>query len=424
MSIPMKTELSSGMKTALPVLLTLIKHGHEAVFVGGAVRDLMLGLEDKDVDIATSALPEQTMALFPKCIGTGLQHGTVTVMVEGNGYEVTTYRQESPYEDHRRPGSVQFIGNLEGDLLRRDFTINAMALGADGELHDPFGGLEDLKNRRLRCVGDPDARLQEDALRMLRGVRFIGTYGLSPTLSTWRALRRHRALLRHVAMERVQAELDKMVDGPAPERSLAWLSLSGLLKHTREELNLPEPIDCIDLSWLGELPGKDNRYAALFIACGMDGAAAFSCMSKLRFSGKRMDAVRNRLDMHARYLLVPEEADEDSLWRKTVLEYGREAAAEWLEMALLLPDELAPGIAGKGGGYRHVMESLPVSSARELSVNGAELAEALGKKPGPWTREMLLRLLHAVADGELLNHKEVLISQGMKWTMESNHEPK
>ncbi|MHA7963474.1 CCA tRNA nucleotidyltransferase [Paenibacillus sp. CAU 1782] len=420
MSIPMKTELSCGMKAALPVLLKLIQHGHEAVFVGGAVRDLILGLEDKDVDIATSALPEQTMALFPKCIGTGLQHGTVTVMVEGNGYEVTTYRQESPYEDHRRPGGVEFIHDLEGDLLRRDFTINAMALGAEGELHDPFGGLEDLKNRRLRCVGDPDARLQEDALRMLRGVRFIGTYGLTPSLSTWKALRRHRALLRHVAMERVQAELDKMLDGVDPSRSLVWLQRSGLLKHTREELELPDLAGCRDLPWLEKLSGKDNRYSALFIACGMDGAAAYSCMSKLRFSGKRMDAIRNRLNIHYRHLFVPEGADEASLWRKTVLEYGSEAASEWLEMTLLLPDDLAPGVTGKSDDFRRTMENLPITSARELNVNGAELAEALGRKPGPWTREMLLRLLHAVADGELPNHKEVLISQGKNWTMESS----
>lgn len=412
----MMAELSSGMKAALPVLYRLQEHGYEAVFVGGAVRDLLLGLEDKDVDIASSATPEQTMSIFPKCIGTGLQHGTVTVMEEGVGYEVTTYRQESPYEDHRRPAGVTFIGDLEGDLLRRDFTINAMALGPEGKLHDPFGGLEDLKRMRLRCVGNPDARLQEDALRMLRAIRFIGTYRLTPVLSTWRALRSHRALLRHVAMERVQSELDKMLAGKEPMRGLAWLAASGLLEQTKEPLLLPRP-EIKDLSWLAEVAGVDGRYAALFIALRADADSAGACLMSLRMSKKRTEAITACLRVYNELLEPGGLEEKQAAWRRIILAHGRETALRSLGVLERLPEAMAPGLAELTPLYRQTEAELPIATLKELAVNGAELAEALGRKAGPWTKETLTELLHAVAEGSLVNDKKSLIA----WAIGRNH---
>lgn len=149
------------------VMNRLMGNGYKAYMVGGCVRDSLLGRPVSDVDIATSALPEQVLSLFPRVVPTGLQHGTVTVVMPTCTYEVTTFRKESGYEGHRRPEEVEFIDDLEEDLMRRDFTINAMAIDVEGELHDPFGGAADLEQRLIRCVGDAEQRFREDALRML-----------------------------------------------------------------------------------------------------------------------------------------------------------------------------------------------------------------------------------------------------------------
>ena len=162
----MKKNMSESVKNLLGKLEAA---GYEAWCVGGCVRDLLLGRQPEDWDVTTSALPEETMAVFgPQALPTGLQHGTVTVRTENGAVEVTTYRVDGTYSDHRRPDAVTFTPSLEEDLRRRDFTVNAMALSREGELRDPFGGRADLGNQCLRCVGEPDCRVKEDALRILR----------------------------------------------------------------------------------------------------------------------------------------------------------------------------------------------------------------------------------------------------------------
>jgi len=197
------------------VLETLEAAGYEAWCVGGCVRDSLLGRVPEDWDVTTSALPEETMAVFrDHAIPTGLKHGTVTVRAEHRSVEVTTYRLDGVYSDHRRPDSVAFTASLEEDLARRDFTVNAMALGLRGELRDPFEGQEDLKRRVLRCVGDPDRRFREDALRMMRGLRFAAVLGFSIDPATGDSIQRNRALLQEIAVERIQVELLKLLQGP------------------------------------------------------------------------------------------------------------------------------------------------------------------------------------------------------------------
>ena len=153
---------------ALPVVQTLTKAGYEAYFVGGSVRDLLLNRHIHDVDIATSAYPEEVKQLFERSIDTGIQHGTVTVLYDDDSYEITTFRTESGYQDYRRPDHVEFVQNLEEDLKRRDFTINALAMDEHGNIHDLFNGLDDLNQGLIKAVGDPEKRFNEDALRMMR----------------------------------------------------------------------------------------------------------------------------------------------------------------------------------------------------------------------------------------------------------------
>ena len=204
-------------KHASDIIKTLSSHGYEAFVVGGCVRDSILGKEPADWDITTSALPEQVKALFPRTIDTGLKHGTVTIMMDKIGYEVTTYRIDGTYEDHRRPNDVTFTSSLREDLMRRDFTINAMAYNEEKGLVDLFGGIQDLNDRIIRCVGNPTERFDEDALRMFRAVRFAGQLNFNIEKETLAAIEAQHAFLKDVSAERIQIELLKLLISGHPE---------------------------------------------------------------------------------------------------------------------------------------------------------------------------------------------------------------
>ncbi|XJS11588.1 CCA tRNA nucleotidyltransferase [Aerococcaceae bacterium WGS1372] len=164
-------------KKALPVLKQIESHGYEAYFVGGCVRDTLLNKTINDIDIASSARPEEIEKIFKTTFDVGKEHGTIVVLVNNEPYEVTTFRTEGDYKDYRRPDEVNFVRNLEEDTLRRDFTINAMAINGDGELFDYHGGVNDLNNKIIRCVGIAMERFEEDALRMMRAIRFASQLG-------------------------------------------------------------------------------------------------------------------------------------------------------------------------------------------------------------------------------------------------------
>jgi tRNA nucleotidyltransferase (CCA-adding enzyme) len=436
MVFDLRLSLPVSIIAALPIVRRLQEHQYEAVFVGGSVRDTVLGLPVKDVDIATSARPEQVLELFERCIPTGLQHGTITVMHDNVSYEVTTFRQESVYEAHRKPESVRYITDLEGDLLRRDFTMNAMALTDKGELLDPFGGLLDLKRGTIRCVGDADARFQEDALRMLRAVRFIGVYRLSPAHQTWRALIRHRALMKYIAMERVQAELDKMLAGDLPQRGLHFVAASGLLFYLKEPF-LEETEQLLKgdyqsknpamlFSRLNRLKTVDLRWAAIAIGTNMSLEAVQHMLRVLRFSNHRVKSITAIVAIHKEMLVHAEETDERKLhigWIRIIIRYGESSAIEWLEVARTicgphqsLPADLLPRLAGW-------LNKMPISSLKQLNVSGNDLTTHLKRPAGPWVSEWLNKLLLMAASGKLSNTRMQLIEQAIKWDEEdTNHE--
>ena len=212
------------------ILKTLEAAGYGAWCVGGCVRDALLDRMPGDWDVTTSARPEETMALFAgRAVPTGLRHGTVTVKTEQGGVEITTLRRDGAYRDHRRPETVTFTDSLEEDLRRRDFTINAMAADLQGTLYDPLGGRADLTAKVLRCVGEPDRRFGEDALRILRGLRFAAELGVTVHPDTAVAIHRNRELLRAIAPERIWAELKKLVSGKwAAEVLRAYPDVAGV----------------------------------------------------------------------------------------------------------------------------------------------------------------------------------------------------
>ena len=216
----MPIQLPEDVKSILHILQDA---GYEAYAVGGCIRDSLLGRTPDDWDITTSARPEETKALFEKTIDTGIQHGTVTVMRHGRGYEVTTYRVDGEYEDGRHPKEVTFTASLEEDLKRRDFTVNAMAYNEEDGLVDLFGGRQDLERKIIRCVGEANERFEEDALRIMRAVRFSAQLGFTIEERTKEAIRGHADRLRQVSAERIQMELTKLVTSPNPDfLRIAW----------------------------------------------------------------------------------------------------------------------------------------------------------------------------------------------------------
>ena len=213
---------SSAIKISIPrkakyIIRTIIEAGFEAYIVGGCVRDSILGREPEDWDITTSAKPEQIKKLFPRTIDTGIKHGTVTVLLDKDGFEVTTYRIDGKYEDNRHPSEVSFTPNLREDLCRRDFTINAMAYNEDKGLVDIFGGLEDIENKTIRCVGDPKARFGEDALRIMRAIRFSAQLGYHIEEDTFAAIKELAPTLSAISAERIREELVKLLISPNPD---------------------------------------------------------------------------------------------------------------------------------------------------------------------------------------------------------------
>ncbi len=224
------------------VLKELHSHGHEAFIVGGCVRDMILDISPYDYDITTSAEPEEVKAIFNKTIDTGIEHGTVTVMMNSEGYEVTTYRIDGKYLDNRRPSTVDFTKSLEEDLKRRDFTINAMAYNEEQGVVDLFNGQEDLKLGIVRCVGEAQQRFREDALRMLRAVRFAARFGFEIEDSTAEAIGELAPLIKNISEERIHMELTKTLCSDNPYY-MKRLHEYGILTHI-----LPEFVPCIGMS--------------------------------------------------------------------------------------------------------------------------------------------------------------------------------
>ena len=227
---------------AAAILDTIHKAGFEAYVVGGCVRDAIMGREPNDWDITTSAQPRQVKALFARTIDTGLQHGTVTVLQGREGFEVTTYRIDGKYEDGRHPSEVVFTRSLKEDLQRRDFTINAMAYNHTEGVVDLFGGLEDLEKGLIRAVGDPRARFSEDALRIMRAVRFAAVFGFAIETETRAAMEELAPNLDRISLERINTELTKLLTSPHPEL-LRTAYEAGLTAHF-----LPEFDRCMETS--------------------------------------------------------------------------------------------------------------------------------------------------------------------------------
>lgn len=382
------------------IIDTLQQHGFEAYAVGGCVRDSLLGREPGDWDITTSASPEQVKQLFRRTVDTGILHGTVTVMLEKCGYEVTTYRIDGEYEDGRHPKSVEFTTNLTEDLRRRDFTINAMAYNKTAGLVDEFGGIQDLGRGRISCVGEARERFTEDALRMLRAVRFAAQLGFSIGEATLEAIRELAPNLAKVSRERIQAELTKLLMSPNPQMVELFFSL-GLAEQVFPELDR-----CFCSAdreqLLGRLAGTEAdvilRYTVLLSVIGGSPEErrrkSREFLKELRFDNHTVDWV-SRLSEHRLDILA---GDKPGL-RRQIVDIGEDIFPALLK---LQADTAAAEL------YRQILEAGDCLSLKRLAVNGRDLI-GIGIRPGRELGEKLSGLLELVLEKPERNTREYLL---------------
>ena len=457
---------------ALAAIERLREAGFPAYLVGGCVRDALLGREPGDWDIAAAALPEQVEAVFAgeRIIETGIRHGTVTVLLEGLPLEITTFRTEAAYSDHRHPDAVAFTASLEEDLARRDFTINAMAWSPDetplirhgfavppspegegsagspewGGLVDPFGGQADLERRLIRCVGDPFARFNEDALRILRALRFAAQLDFSIDPATAEAALALRETLGLASRERVAAELTKLLRGPAVRRIVTehWPILAVVLPELAPMAGLDQrsPYHCYDVlehsAAAAEAvpPEKLLRWAALLHDVGKPacftldeagrghfyGHAKVSAeltraaLTRLRFDKDTVNRVTALVELHD-YPIDPPTGSPERAVRKLLGRLGQEDFFRLLE--LKRADALAhhPDCRGRVAACdrmedlaRRLLAERACFSLGDLAVNGSDLL-ALGFPRGPEIGAALNAALEAVLSGDLPNDREALL---------------
>lgn len=444
----------SGGRIAIPaetaaVLGRLNAAGFAAYAVGGCVRDSLLGHTPQDWDICTAARPEEIQRCFADCrtVSTGIRYGTVTVLWAGQPYEITTFRAESGYSDARHPDGVTFLAELRGDLARRDFTINAMAADADGTVSDPFGGHEDLRRGILRCVGTPETRFTEDALRILRGLRFASRLDLQIEHGTAQAMLALRERLALVAPERLHKELDGLLCGAAASRVLRefrtvlWVLLPELRdedgfrqynyhhvmtvwEHTLSALGAMEPDPILRLAILLHDVGKptaftlDKQLVGHF--CGhavIGGAMTERALRRLRYDGRTVKTVSELVRRHD-VCLKP--LTEKRL-RRVLAAYGEEQTRRLLRIRRA--DRLGKGTEDAEQVEAFVREAEACLDAAltadacltrgKLAVSGRELL-ALGIPQGRELGAILDRLFAAVVAGDLQNDPHILVQYAQK----------
>ncbi len=376
---------SFGTVPSREVIRTLENAGYEAVFVGGAVRDYLLDKPATDIDIATSAEPEEVKAVFPITVDIGTAHGTVLVLMNGEPIEVTTYRTEGTYTDHRRPDEVRFVKSLQEDLRRRDFTMNALAMTKDGELIDLFGGKVDMADRIIRAVGNAADRFNEDALRMFRAIRFTAVLGFDIEEQTFKAIRDNAEQIRFISVERLKAEMDKLFAGDNPAKAFHSIQNTGLNLHLplfptdNEKLNRTVPFESAVEGW-----------ACLMIAgnfSSSDVARAYKLSNVERtFLSTVKDAYANRMDRQF-----------------TLDDYYHYDLA-----ALITTEKLFQSIHNNGESIssseiKQMKQSLPIQSVADLSVDGKKLMEWTSQKGGRWIGEWIGKIEKAVLHGTCKN---------------------
>lgn len=388
-------QLPSEFQEALPILEKLKASGYEAYFVGGSVRDAILGRTIHDVDIATSAYPEETKKVFTRTIDVGIEHGTVLVLHGGQEYEITTFRTEDVYVDYRRPSQVSFVRSLEEDLKRRDFTVNAFALNEEADIIDKFHGLKDLEFKILRAVGVPQERFNEDSLRIMRGFRFAATLDFDIEEQTFQAMQETAPLLEKISVERIFIEFDKLLTAAfwrkGLEKMIAAVAYDFLPEMKGKGTCLKAMLDRLRPDFL--FATSEQAWAMLLIALDINEPKNF--LKKWKTSNDFQKAV---LDLVAAYRT----REKTSVDKFLVYQYGLEnlLLVEQIRQAQDLPIEIEQ--------IKALDAALLIHSKHEIVVNGRTLMTELNLKAGPNLGRILSEIEKAIVLGELMNEKEAI----------------
>ena len=454
----MKIAGNNAIKIKVPkkaeyIIKTITEAGFEAYVVGGCVRDSILGRKPEDWDITTSARPEQVKALFPRTIDTGIAHGTVTVMLEKEGFEVTTYRIDGKYEDSRHPKEVIFTPSLEEDLKRRDFTINAMAYNEEAGLIDIFGGMEDIEKQIIRCVGDAKARFGEDALRIMRAIRFSAQLGYDIEESTREAIKELAPSLRNISAERIQVELVKLLVSPHPDtlRVAYELGVTAVIlpefdRAMQTAQNHPHHMYNVGEHTLHSLLHVDGqkilRLAMLFHDLGkpethttdeygidqfkghgaVSEAIARDVLRRLRFDNDTLYYVTRLVRYHD---YGNHQKPDLRIVRRAVNKIGEDIfpllfpirRADIMAQSTFKREEKLENVESWQQCYQEVMDRKQCVSLKTLAVTGSDLI-AIGIKPGPQLGQILQWLLEQVLENPEYNRKEWLLTQAENWEKE------
>ena len=370
--------------SAINVLEKFNEAGYEAYFVGGCVRDYLLNDEFSDIDITTNALPDEVKQIFRKSIDTGIQHGTVTILVNGDNFEVTTFRTEDDYIDHRTPEKVEFVSDLKEDLDRRDFTINAMALDSNGKLYDYHCGERDLRNKVIKTVNNPNERFFEDALRMLRAFRFSSKLGFEIEENTLKAIKNNAELIKFVSIERIVNEFRKLLTGRGNKRSLELLLDSNLNNYIPFLDEISKIIDFSNYTFC----------QSLYILSKINDIS-FEKLKELKLSNKEIKQIK-----------IYEKINEDF------------SSNVPLEIILYNYDVNDVTFIASYSNYcdKEDIEriKLPIKSFNDIAITSMEIISIIDKPTGPWIKEIIKKLEEDIILYKIDNTKKDILDFLMK----------
>lgn len=380
------------LRAAVPVLERINQAGFEVYFVGGCVRDTLLQRPLHDVDLATSAYPQEIKQIFPQTIDTGIEHGTVTVIYQKKAYEITTFRTESGYQDYRRPDKVEFVRSLKEDLKRRDFTINALAMNAQGEIIDLFAGIADLQQRQIRAVGVAADRFHEDALRMLRAVRFQAQLNFTIEKQTLAGIKTNAALLSHIATERIREEFIKLMEGCNRQAGLISLYQTQLYRFCPglATYDFPKILQFA----AGQITDEATVWSFLAYLGQLKRAQVRPFLRQWKVANNNIKLAQAAIELLKNY--------QESNWQLYIAGQAATAIAAQV-LRLTCQQELAEQLIEQ-------YQDLPLKSPHQLAINGQQIMQVLNLSPGPQIGQYLKQIQQAIVAGQLVNDYPTIVN--------------
>lgn len=391
--------------SAAPIIQKLEEYGFEAYFVGGAVRDYLLNRTINDVDIATSATPDEMKMVFSDTVDIGTEHGTILVLYKGIGYEVTTFRTEGEYIDYRRPDKVNFVRSLNEDLQRRDFTMNAIAMNKEGKIIDPFNGYAAINNKMIESVGNPKERFHEDALRMIRAIRFVSQLNFTLNNKTKHAIIENAHLLQFIAVERLFAEFTKLINGINKKNAIKLLYDCGLWKHLpsiKKNHDLFPLCSELDIELLSEnqvwliliFLSKTNHPEAWLRAWRMP-------VKQIKYLTRALTALHNRFKEE---------------W--TVYSLYQTSKQVSIDVEMVFQTINKKSVIGITEKLENQFRSMPIQNREEINVSGTDLMTWFNRPGGPWIKQALDSIERAILRQEIINEKSAIKG----WIQSCNHQ--